>query len=73
MCVDGNNSNDFFVKYVKNYNYFKTPKIKQIKSKTSGLILTYDTEETYDDKYIYMPSTGNAATNTNGKYSAIAV
>lgn len=60
MCVDGNNSNDFFVKYVKNYNYFKTPKIKQIKSKTSGLILTYDTEETYDDKYIYIPNTINA-------------
>lgn len=37
MCVDGNNSNDFFVKYVKNYNYFKTPKIKQIKSKTKHI------------------------------------
>ena len=60
MCAAGNNSNNFFVKYVKNYNYFKNPKIKQITSKTSGFVLTYDTEETYDDKWIYIPNNMNA-------------
>lgn len=59
LTLDGNDVNDFYVKYVKNYNYFKKPKIKHIKSKTNGLILTYDTEETYDSKYVYIPDKMN--------------
>ena len=60
LTVDGNTVSNFYVKYVKNYNYYKTPKIKEIKSKTSDIVLTYDTEEIYDDKYIYIPNNINS-------------
>lgn len=53
ITVDGNELNQFWVKYVKNYNYIKTPKTKLLKSKSVSNILYYDSDMTYDTKYLY--------------------
>lgn len=49
-------SNNFLVKYVKNYNLLKNPKIKKIKCKSSGNILVYD-QDKYDTIYQYQVKT----------------
>lgn len=56
LIVDGNMLSHFWVKYVKNYNYYKKAKTKEIKSKILTGILTYDSGETYDSTYIYIPN-----------------
>jgi saccharopine dehydrogenase-like NADP-dependent oxidoreductase len=55
--VDSSYRNNFFVKYIKNYNILKTPKIKEIKAKSLKNIMYYDTDHTYDSIYSYQPST----------------
>lgn len=57
IAVDASYKNNFFVKYVKNYNVLKSPKIKEIKSKSLKNIMTYDTDNTYDTVYSYQPTT----------------
>lgn len=59
LTVDGNEISNFFVSYVKNYNYVKAPKIKEIKSKNNGNVLVYDIGF-YDSNVIYVPNTINA-------------
>lgn len=39
ICVDMPYSNNFYVKYVKNFNIFKKPKIKYIKSKWKNYLI----------------------------------
>ena len=56
LSVDGEYRNNFYVKYVKNYNTLKPPKIKEIKSKTKKGIIYYDQGYTYDSGYIYLPN-----------------
>ena len=56
LSVDGEYRNDFYVKYVKNYNTLKPPKIKEIKSKTKKGIIYYDRGYRYDSGYIYLPN-----------------
>ena len=57
IAVDSSYRNNFMVKYVKNYNVLKTPKVKEIKAKSLKNILVYDTDHTYDTIYSYQPST----------------
>lgn len=58
--VEANVKCHFFVKYVKNYNSFKKPKVKEIKTKTNTQILYYDKGYHYDSGYIYPPKSLNA-------------
>lgn len=60
ITIDGNYKCDFWVKYVKNYQTYKTPKIKRIKSKQLSNVLIYDTGMHYDSGFIYVPNTVNA-------------
>lgn len=56
ITVDGSQINDFYVKYVKNYDLLKLPKVKHIKTKTIKNVLYYDAEQTYDSIYTYVPN-----------------
>lgn len=56
LIVDGNILSHFWIKYVKNYNYYKKAKTKEVKSKISTNVLTYDSGEYYDSSYIYIPN-----------------
>ncbi len=56
ITVDGSHINDFYVKYVKNYDLLKQPKVKHIKTKTIKNVLYYDTDQTWDNEYIYIPN-----------------
>lgn len=56
ITVNGAELNDFWVKYVKNYDLLKVPKKKRIKTKTVKNIMRYDTTDTYDTEYIYQPN-----------------
>ncbi len=56
LTVDGSHVNDFYVKYVKNYDLLKQPKIKHIKTKTIKNILYYDSGQSWDSEYIYIPN-----------------
>lgn len=60
ITVDGNYKCDFWIKYIKNYQSYKTPKIKRIKSKQLSNVLIYDTGMRYDSGVIYVPNTVNA-------------
>lgn len=42
VTVDMTYSSDFWIRYIKNYDTFKTPKVKQIKIKTMKNALYYD-------------------------------
>jgi hypothetical protein len=42
LTIDASYQNKFFVKYVKNYNISKKPKIKPLASKSFGNIMTYN-------------------------------
>lgn len=55
VAVDASYKNNFFVKYVKNYNHLKDPKIKEIKTKSLKNVMIYDSDCVYDDVYIYQP------------------
>ena len=57
IAVDASYKNHFFVKYIKNYNVLKQPKIKEIKTKSLKNILVYDSGNTYDTIYSYQPNT----------------
>ena len=57
---DGSYRNHFWIKYVKNYNPLKSPKIKEIVGKSYGGILTFDTEDCWDTDLIYQPNNYNA-------------
>ena len=57
LTIDASYTNDFYVKYVKNYDLLKTPKIKHLQAKTTKNVLYYDNDQTYDTEYIYVPKT----------------
>jgi hypothetical protein len=57
IAVDASFKNNFFVKYVKNYNVLKLPKIKEIKGKSLKNIMVYDSDNTYDTEFSYQPTT----------------
>lgn len=56
ISVDASYKNDFFVQYVKNYDVLKSPKIKQIKSKTTKNVIRYNSGATYNSGAIYKPN-----------------
>lgn len=60
VTVEANEKCHFWVKYVKNYNPLKKPKVKEIKTKTNTQILYYDKGYCYDSGYIYPPKTLNS-------------
>lgn len=62
LTIDGSYKSHFWVKYVKNYNQLKAPKLKEIKGKTLTGILRYDSNLEYDKDYIYLPSSLNLIT-----------
>lgn len=55
LTVDASFKNHFFVKYIKNYNITKKPKIKELFSKTFGNTLKYDSGQHYDSGKTYRP------------------
>ena len=54
LTIDASFKNHFFVKYVRNYNVTKKPKLKELCSKTFGNILKYDRDK-YDSGKTYRP------------------
>ena len=56
VTLDKNLNNDFFVKYVKNYNSIKTPRIKRIFSETIKNIFHWDISY-WDTDTIFKPKT----------------
>lgn len=56
---DGSYRNHFWVKYIKNYNPLKSPKIKEIVGKSYGGVLVWD-EGYWDSEAIYQPTNYNA-------------
>ena len=56
LTIDASFKNHFFVKYVKNYNITKKPKIKELYSKSFGNTLKYDSGQKWDSGKIYRPS-----------------
>ncbi len=58
--VDASKKCHFFVKYIKNYNVLKKPKIKEIQTKNISSILYYDKGYNYDSGYIYSPKSLNS-------------
>lgn len=54
LTVDASFRNHFFVRYVRNYNITKKPKIKELYSKTFGNVLKYDRDK-YDSGKTYRP------------------
>lgn len=57
--LDGSYTNHFHVKYVKNYNILKAPKIKEIKAKGLGGYLIYDNNQHYDSGIHYKTTSTN--------------
>ena len=57
LTIDASFVNHFFVKYVKNYNITKKPKIKELFSKSFGNVLTYDSNQRWDSGRTYKPGT----------------
>lgn len=55
ITIDSSQINHFYVKYVKNYNLSKKPKVKELSTKLSGNILVYDSGDTYDSGKTYKP------------------
>lgn len=56
VTLDSIYNNDFFVKYIKNFNFFKKPKIKRIKSKTLKNVAYWDMGFHWDDGSCYVPN-----------------
>lgn len=54
LTVDASFRNHFFVRYVRNYNITKKPKVKELYSKTFGNVLKYDRDK-YDSGKTYRP------------------
>ena len=54
LTIDASFRNHFFVRYVRNYNITKKPKIKELYSKTFGNVLKYDSDK-YDSGKTYQP------------------
>jgi hypothetical protein len=59
LTVDGNYICHFWVKYIKNYQALKQPKLKEIKSKQIPNVLVYDVG-TWDSEFIYEPNVLNS-------------
>ena len=57
---DGSYKNRFWIKYVKNYNPLKSPKVKEIAGKSYGGIMTWDSGDCWDTDLIYVPNSYNA-------------
>jgi hypothetical protein len=55
LTIDASYQNHFFVKYVKNYNITKKPKIKELFSKSFGNIMTWNSGDKYNDNKIFKP------------------
>ena len=51
---------DFWVRYVKNYQAYKKPKEKHLKTKKLPNIMKYDSGYKYNSGYIYVPSALNS-------------
>ena len=60
VTCDGSYKNMFWVKYIKNYNPMKQPKIKFCKGKSYGNIMVFDTDDCWDSGKIYTPTNFNA-------------
>lgn len=58
LTIDAGYETSFWVKYVRNYDLLKTPKIKELKTKTTKNVMRYDID-TYDTQYIYVPNKVN--------------
>ena len=54
LTVDASSVNHFFVKYIKNYNVSKKPKVKELTTKMPKNILIYNVGQ-YDDDKVYKP------------------
>ena len=54
LTIDASYRNHFFVRYIRNYNITKKPKIKELYSKTFGNVLKYDRDK-YDTGKTYQP------------------
>lgn len=60
ITLDTSFYNDFWVKYIKNYDYLKKVKNKRVKTKTLKKVLYYNTGQCWNDGYYYMPSNCSA-------------
>ena len=59
ITLDTSVYNDFFIKYIKNYDYLKRAKIKRVTTKTLKNVLYYDSGQNWDSGLYYLP--GNCA------------
>ena len=59
LTVDGNYKCHFWVKYIKNYQALKTPKVKEIQSRQIPNVLVYDMGMNWDEEYLYEPNALN--------------
>ena len=59
LSLDINYLNNFFVKYIKNYNIFSRIKIKNIKTKFLSKVLYWD-KGYFDSDYCYPPNNANS-------------
>lgn len=56
VSVDSSYSNHFFVKYVKNYDILKEPKIKEIKAKSLKNIFFWNNKQKWNDGCKFKPT-----------------
>ena len=59
LTLDMDSSNDFYIKYIKNYDSLKVPKIKHIYSKFSKNLLYWDISN-WDSSSVFKPKESNA-------------
>ena len=55
LTIDASFKNHFFVKYIKNYQITKKPKIKELQSKSFGNVMVYNSGDKYNDNKIFKP------------------
>lgn len=56
ITLDSSYYNDFFIKYIKNYDYLKKTKIKRVTNKSLKNVLYYDSGQCWDSGLCYMPT-----------------
>jgi hypothetical protein len=71
--LDNERKCHFWVKYVKNYNKFKSVKTKEVKGKTLTSIARYDSGYNYDEGWIYSASTNTILKFPSSTFKALEI